>query len=421
MTGGRIGRVLGETLWAVPVLCIAASLALCIATLTLDRHAPGLVPETLTGNAGAVQSNLSTIATSMVTLLTLVLTVMTVAVQLAMGQFSPRIVRSLLHDRSNRLSLGLFAAAAVFAIAAATNVDSTSGTVPSVTAATAYALTLASIVVLVLYVHRAGMALRVSGIIDLVGDELHTQIQGRYPHRVVEHRTAGDRTIPSPGYGNVVEIHHTALVHAAARRCCTLELVPMMGDYVPRNAPLLRVVDGTMPRDAADLIRHIRLADERTHLTDPAYGFRKLVDIALRSAGSDPTTSVQAIHRIHDCLRELVTRTLPNGHHTDDAGVVRLLTREMTWEGYVRLAFDELRQPASASPQIARRLRAALEDLRRLAPSERRAPLDRELRLLTDGVRSHAEDADDAAAALVGDMQGIGSGPDLAVGRDGSG
>jgi uncharacterized membrane protein len=289
-----------------------------------------------------------------------------------------------------------------------------------VTAATAYVLTLASIVALVLYVHRAGTALRVSGIIDLVGDELHTQIEGRYPHRTADHEAAGDGTIRSPAYGNVVEIDHTGLVNAAAQRRCTLELVPMMGDYVPRDAPLLRVVDGSTPHDAADLIRHIRLADERTHLTDPAYGFRKLVDIALRSAGSDPTTSVQAIHRIHDCLRELVTRTLPNGQYTDDAGVVRLFTREMTWDGYVRLAFDELRLAASSSPQIARRLRAALEDLRRLAPSERLAPLDRQLQLLTDAVRSHAEDADDAAAALVADVQGIGSGSDVAVGRNGS-
>ena len=85
----------------------------------------------------------------------------------------------------------------------------------------------------------------------------------------------------------------------------------------------------------------------------------------------------------------------------------------MSWEGYVRLAFDELRLAGAGSPQVARRLRAALEDLRTVAWPERRPPLDRQLELLEEAVR-RAYDADvDADAALVPDMQGIGSGRDV--------
>jgi uncharacterized membrane protein len=46
----------------------------------------------------------------MVSTTTLVLTVALVTVQLAMGQFSPGIVRSLLGDRPSRLAIGRFAA-----------------------------------------------------------------------------------------------------------------------------------------------------------------------------------------------------------------------------------------------------------------------------------------------------------------------
>jgi hypothetical protein len=94
---------------------------------------------------------------------------------------------------------------------------------------------------------------------------------------------------------------------------------------------------------------------------------------------------------------------------------VRLVTRELSWEGYVRLAFDELRLAGSSSLQISRRLHAALDDLHALAPPDRQPPLDRELRALTEAVRSHAEDGG-AATALVPDVQGIGSGADVAVG-----
>jgi hypothetical protein len=85
----------------------------------------------------------------------------------------------------------------------------------------------------------------------------------------------------------------------------------------------------------------------------------------------------------------------------------------LSWEGYVRVAFDELRLVGAGSPQVARRLRAALEDLRTVAPPERRLPLDRQLTLLDDAVRRAFDDDADVDAALVPDMQGIGSGPDV--------
>jgi hypothetical protein len=85
----------------------------------------------------------------------------------------------------------------------------------------------------------------------------------------------------------------------------------------------------------------------------------------------------------------------------------------MSWEGYIRLAFDELRLAGAGSPQVARRLRAALEDLRTVAPPERQPPLERQLELLEAAVRRAYADDVDIEAALVPDMQGIGSGEDV--------
>jgi uncharacterized membrane protein len=127
----------------------------------------------------------------------------------------------------------------------------------------------------------------------------------------------------------------------------------------------------------------------------------------------DPTTSVQSINAIHDILRRLAPREFPSGRHRDADGQVRLVERVMRWEGYVRLAFDELRLAGAGSPQVARRLRAALEDLRTVSSPERRPPLDRQLELLDEAVRRAYDDDADIDAALIPDMQGIGSGPDV--------
>ena len=138
------------------------------------------MPISITGNSTAVSTLLSTVATSMVTLTTLVLTITTVAVQLSMGQFSPRIVPALLQDRQSQLAYGLFGATFTFAAVAIRGLDEPQGFVPGVTVLTAYALTLASIVTLFLYMHHSGQRLSPSGLIGLVGDQLTDEI-GRYP------------------------------------------------------------------------------------------------------------------------------------------------------------------------------------------------------------------------------------------------
>jgi len=140
------------------------------------------------------------------------------------------------------------------------------------------------------------------------------------------------------------------------------------------------------------------------------------VDIAERSISQpfdDPTTAVQAIHRLHDCLRQLAPRPFPSGQHHDAEGRLRLVTRTIGWDGYVRLAFDEIRLAGACTLQVARRLRAALEDLKTVAPPERQPALDRQLGLLEAAVRREFDDEEDIDAALTPDQQGIGSGPDL--------
>ena len=73
------------------------------------------------------------------------------------------------------------------------------------------------------------------------------------------------------------------------------------------------------PSIAARSVSALELGLERTLEQDVAYGFRMLVDMAERalseSAFLDPTTAVQCIDRIHDGLRQLGVRVIPDGRH----------------------------------------------------------------------------------------------------------
>ena len=146
---------------------------------------------------------------------------------------------------------------------------------------------------------------------------------------------------------------------------------------------------------------------------DVAYGIRILVDIAERSLADspfqDPTTAVQAVDRLHDLLRQLSRRPIPDGLHRDDEGEVRLAVFAMNWEAYVHLAFDEIRLAGAGSPQVTRRLKAALVDLKSLALPDRVAVLEEQLDLLAAATQTAMDDERDAEMALGDDRKGIGA------------
>ncbi len=409
---------LKSSLWFVPVVCVLAGATLSFGTIAIDRYFDyEALPTRVVGGPDAAAYILSTVAASMVSLTALVLTITMVVVQLAMGQFSPRIVQRILRDKPSQLAIGLFVATFVHAILALREVtingDGT-GNVPGVAVVTAFVLVLVSIAVLVMYVHHIGQALRVSALIELVGDETRTLLNRRYPDK----GPAPDPRLDSPVVsaresGVITGIDYEHLVEEGRRADCLLELVPALGEFVPADSPLFRVHGAPSALNDDRLHDGLILSLEPTLDEDVAYGVRLLVDIAERSLADspfqDPTTAVQAIDRLHDILRQLARRPFPDGRHFDEAGELRLTVRSMSWEAYVHLAFDEIRMAGAGSPQVARRLKSALADLCTVAPPERVPILEEQLELLEASIESLMVDKRDVRLALREDREGIGA------------
>ena len=75
----------------------------------------------------------------------------------------------------------------------------------------------------------------------------------------------------------------------------------------------------------------------------------------------------------------------------------------------MHLAFNEIRLAGAGSPQVARRLKAALTDLKSIAPPDRTEILDLQLDLLTTATEASLSDERDVALALNDDREGIGA------------
>ena len=415
MTRFRIGHFLKTRLWAIPLLFVLGGVGLSLIATAVDDGE--MIPRNVSGDPAAALQILYLIAFSMLTLTGLVLSLVVVVVQLGMGVFSPRIVRQILQDRPSQAAIGLFAGTFAFAILAIPRVGTDSGTVPGLAVVVAIVLVLACIVTLVWYVNHIGQSLRVAALVGWVAEDTLTTLEHVFP----DHGDGGDGLEPgliaTPRSGVIFAVGHDRLVSLAEQAGCRLVLLWSVGDFVPTGAALFRVVgDPASPLPPGKVTKCVVLGPERTLNQDVAYGIRLLVDIAEGALTSgpfaDPTTAVQAIDRLHDILRAMVRRPLDDGRYHDAQGELRLVVPTLHWEGFVGLAFDELRQVGAASPQVTRRLQAALEDLLSVAPLRRRAALERQMRLLEFSVAKVSRHDEDRDAALIPDPSGIGSGPD---------
>jgi uncharacterized membrane protein len=392
---------------------VLAGVALSFGTIAIDKaYEYELVARSISGGPDAAVEILGTVAASMVSLTALVLTITMVVVQLAMGQFSPRIVQRILQDKPSQFAIGIFVGTFAHAMLTLREVHTDGeGIVPGLAVVVAFVLVVISIMVLVWYVNHIGRALRVSALIELVGNDTRKLLDKFYAN-VGSACETEQSTICAPRSGVITQVDNEQLVRIAKAGDCVLNLRPALGEFVPAGAPLFEIAGPTDRVDVNAAIQSVKFGLERTLDQDMAYGLRLLVDIAERSLSDgpflDPTTAVQAIDRLHDCLRQLAPRAFPDGQYRDKGGEVRLVTPSLTWDDYVHLAFDEIRMAGAGSPQIARRLRAALEDLLNVAPLERKRALREQLDLLQSGIEDTMTEGHDRLNSSRGDPIGLG-------------
>jgi uncharacterized membrane protein len=367
----------------------------------------------------AARALFGTLAGAMFTFIVFLASILLLVLQLAGAQLTPRIVSVVFRDRVTRFALTLFAFTFTFTLVVLLRIHTK---VPTLTAYVSAYLCLLSLVVFLYLIDHVGKSLRPSGALAAVARLGHDVIQSVYPRRLSRQPDssppalqvpAGEpaSTIPNPKDGVLLAFDHEGLVALAQAADCVVELVPQVGDFVAADSPLFRIYGAKGEPAVNALCQSVALGQERTMEQDPAFAFRILVDIAskgLSPAINDPTTAVLAIDQLHHLLRSVGSRHLDEGLAHDRAGSLRLVYRTPDWEDFVYLAVTEIRHFGGTSIQVARRLRAMLENLAAVLPPERTALLRHELTLLQRSAERFFPEPEDRALADVSDLQGVG-------------
>jgi uncharacterized membrane protein len=362
--------------WLIPSLCCSGALALGIALPELDQLVADDLPFLFAGGPDGARSLLSSIATSMISFTGLVFSITVVSLQLASGQFSPRVLRSFLRSRVTQTALGVFIATALYALVVLRSVRGNVGVepyVPQLAVTTAAALLVVSFVLFIAYISHITRSLQLSTIVENVRRETVRLLGDGERSAAGDERGQGlplaglGRWVAARRPGHLVGVDVPSLVAEAARCDVQLVVAVPLGAHLAEGMPLVAVHgEGPARVDDDRLRRFLPLGGERTMAQDVAFGFRQLVDIAEKALSpgiNDPTTAVQALDALHDLLRRLAARPDPASGHVDDAGTLRLRTRERGFAGYLDLALDEVLRYGADSVQVVPRVRGLLEDL----------------------------------------------------------
>jgi uncharacterized membrane protein len=361
------------------------------------------------------------LAASLLTFIVFAFSIILLAVQVAGGQLSPRIIARIFETRLIKSALGSFVFSYTYTLAALGRIEDR---VPQLPVLVAILSSLFSVALFLYLIQKVSESFRPVMIFTGVAANTRTAIRAVYPspfstrkeERADAHlnSTPARRTIVHSGRSSVVLAFDAAgLVEIARQAGSTIELVPQVGDFLAAGDDLFRLHGaGTDTLDDGSLRRRVALGAERALENDPAFGFRILVDIAgkaLSPAINDPTTGVLAIDQLDHLLRLLGQRLLDSGVVRDSAGEVRLVYRTPSWEDFVTLAVTEIRLYGATSPQVTRRLQAMFEHLVQVVPAERGEALRKEMALLKRSIERGYADPEDRILAAVGDLQGFGS------------
>jgi uncharacterized membrane protein len=395
-------------LWPVPMIAVALAIAAGVAMPPVDRGLADVIPAVLRGylfGGGPAQASemLGTVAGSLITVTSLTFSLTVVTLQLASGQYSPRLMRTFSRDRFVQVTLALFLATFAYALVVLRTVRVREGEVeafvPHVSVTLAYLLALASVIALVLFLAHLVKEIRVETLVATVRAD--AAAAGSQMFKEKDSSDSLDSIPPVPAHaclitarsdGFLVGIDENALLSAAKDRDAVIAVDRMPGDWIVEGTPVAhawradagaRFGEDDLGTLADGVTSALQTAHERTPVQDIAYGLRQLTDVAVKALSpgiNDPTTAVHALVHSRTLLCDLADLRLGTAVLRSDDDAVRVVIRRPDLADLLDLAMVQPRLYGAEDPLVLDALFALLRDLAwRVDKPEHRAAVAEQL------------------------------------------
>lgn len=365
--------------WFVPGLMTLAATALAVATTTGDHWLGerGRQLALFAGSPDGARAMLSTVAGAMITVAGLTFSVTIVALTVASQQFGPRLLRNFMRDTGNQVVLGTFVSTFVYCILILGAIRSVEedGFVPSVSVSIGVTLALASLGVLIYFIHHVSSSLHASQLIHAVGIEIDASIDRLFPEELGEQTPAEDpdalpevagrdgEPVYAQANGYLQAIDNQGLMEAAIGLDLLIRMERRPGDPIVRGMRIAHVWPTATPKTERMINETLIVGVQRTPVQDLEFSIDQLVELAVRALSpgvNDPFTATTSVDRLTTSLCTLADRDIPSPVRRDEDGRPRVIAKPWTFAGAIDAAFDQIRQYATTSASVTIRLLEAL-------------------------------------------------------------
>ncbi len=390
---------LRSSLWFVPTVIVVGAVVFAMGLIEADawlgrERLMERWPRLFGAGAEGSRGLLAAIASSMITVAGVTFSITIVALALASSQYTSRILRNFMRNRTNQTVLGVFLGVFAYCLVVLRTIrgGDEGAFVPALAVLGALLLAFVAIGFLISFIHHIAASIQATSIIAAVAGETFEAVDRLFPAEIgdgtLERLPADlDRdlsrqswvTIPARTTGYIQGIDADALFAIARERDVIVRMERGIGEFVIEGSRLAATAGPPLDDDALRKLHVAYSVDtHRTVHQDAAYGIRQIVDVALKALSpgiNDTTTAINCIDFLGAILARLAQRSIDTPYRSD-GGQVRVVTRGPTFPGLLAEAFDQIRQNAEGNVAVLVRLLQILEMLvERTADDQRRRAL----------------------------------------------
>lgn len=415
--------------WFVPMGMIVAALGLAALSISVDRHmqlahvgvsgmgSTDTISNAASNSAQGASIVLSTIATSMLTVAGTTFSIAIVALQLASGQFGPRMLRDFMEDDINKVAFGICSSTFVYCLVVLwiaedfQVIDAT----PRISVVIGLLLAIVSIFVLIYFVHNIAASIHADNLIAKIGTELEASIDRVFPERdnksceprfVTELPANFEETsaiVRASRSGYVQQVDLKRLRAIATEHNLIIKTICRPGRFIVQGSEIAFFCEAdpnrenNLPMPSKQLLSKLSkqmasafaYGNQRNPEYDVEFPLKQLVEIALRAispAVNDPFTAVRCIDRLSVALCYLLTKGQQNVYLFEASGQLRIIRSPVTVEKMIDQAFDQIRQYGKTDTGVTLRLLDAIEVIGKRTRTEReRTTLRNQAEMISKG------------------------------------
>lgn len=386
-----IYTLITDSFWFLPalmaLLSAAAAIGMVWADAVLGEDWVSDVSWIWSGSAEGARSVLSVIAGSIMTVVSIVYSLTITSLAQTSSHFGPRVLRNFTSDRGNQVVLGTFIATFVYCLIVLRTVNAEPGSrfVPFLSVNLGFVLALASLGVLIYFIHHISQSIQAENLISDVGVAFQDAVPQLFPKSMGEAR--GDTVLPNPTAwdsahtvksatnGYVLGIDTERLMELADEHDLLLKLEKRPGDFVTCASALLYAlpVQRASVTVSEELAKCYSWGNHRSPHQDVLYSIQQLVEIAAHALSpgiNEPFTALTCIDWLGASLRSAAAADMPSPHRHGEDGRLRVISPTMSFDEIVHASFDQIRTYGCANVMVVRHL---LSTIAELAPHLRRA------------------------------------------------